>query len=163
MQTFSKKFGKMWSFMMESLLNFYLDHEKYGIKPKHRYTNQHPSICDELAHWVISGRVLIRSNVKEFTGNGVTFEGSDEAIECDSVVLGTGYDLGFPFLDESIIDVVDNRVELYKNVFNPRLDHPDSLAFIGLVQPLGAVFPVSELQSRWFAALMKGEKTNLFR
>lgn len=143
--------------MMENLLNFYMDHEKYGIKPKHRYFNQHPSVCDDLAHWVISGRILIRPNVKRFTERGVIFENSDEEVECDSVIMGTGYELGFSFLDSSIIEVVDDKVELFKNVFNPRLNHPHTLGFIGLVQPLGAVFPVTEIQSRWFAALMKGQ------
>ena len=32
--------------------------------------------------------------------------------------------------------------------------HPKTLAIIGLVQPLGAVLPIAEMQSRWFAQLM---------
>lgn len=42
---------------------------------------------------------------------------------------------------------------LYKYVFPPHLPHP-SLAFIGLLQLLGGVFPAQEAQSRWFALLM---------
>ncbi|RWS00538.1 Dimethylaniline monooxygenase [N-oxide-forming] 5-like protein, partial [Leptotrombidium deliense] len=51
-----------------------------------------------------------------------------------------------------------NRVQLYKNVFQPKLKHPQTLAVIGLVQPLGAIFPIAELHSRWFCLLMKGQR-----
>jgi len=37
------------------------------------------------------------------------------------------------------------------------LAHPHTLALIGLIQPIGALLPISELQSRWFAQLMAGK------
>lgn len=155
--TIAGYFSRPWNYLMETVLEIYFDHEAYGLKPKHRLCGQHPAIQDELANSIMSGRILVRKNIKCFTEKGVIFEGSNEEIACDTVILATGYKIGFPFIDPSIIDIVENRVELYKNVFNPRLEHPHTLAFIGLIQPLGAIFPISEMQSRWFAGLMKGQ------
>lgn len=45
---------------------------------------------------------------------------------------------------------------MYKLVFPPHLQHP-SLAFIGLIQPLGSIFPIAEAQSRWYAQLITGK------
>lgn len=44
-------------------------------------------------------------------------------------------------------------MELYKYVFP--LDYP-SLAVIGLIQPIGSVVPISEMQCRWAAAVFEG-------
>ncbi|KAG0443888.1 hypothetical protein HPB47_014415, partial [Ixodes persulcatus] len=64
----------------------------------------------------------------------------------DDVILATGYQFKFPMLSEDVMPpVVDNEVQLYKYVFPPGLKHP-TLAVIGLVQPLGAVFPIAEMQ-----------------
>ncbi|KAG0430521.1 hypothetical protein HPB47_022616 [Ixodes persulcatus] len=64
----------------------------------------------------------------------------------DDVVLATGYRFKFPVLSEDVMPpVVDNEVQLYKYVFPPGLKHP-TLAVIALVQPLGAIFPIAEMQ-----------------
>ena len=47
----------------------------------------------------------------------------------------------------------DNRIELFKRVFSPR--HP-SLAFVGLVQPIGAIMPMAEAQGRLLADYLRG-------
>lgn len=49
----------------------------------------------------------------------------------------------------------DNRIDLYKMVFDP--NHP-TLAFIGMAQPVGPLMPISELQSRWVARLFAGKQ-----
>jgi dimethylaniline monooxygenase (N-oxide forming) len=68
--------------------------------------------------------------------------------------LATGYKISFPFVSQSLIPTDKNEVDLYKYVFSPKLKHPKTLAIISLIQPLGAILPVGELQSRWFALLM---------
>ena len=47
----------------------------------------------------------------------------------------------------------ENHVPLYRRVVPP--ERP-GLYFIGLVQPLGAIMPVAELQSKWVADLLEG-------
>lgn len=58
--------------------------------------------------------------------------------------------------------VRDNKVDLYKFVFPPQHAHP-TLAFVGLIQPWGAIMPISELQARWIARVLTGKVWILFQ
>ena len=66
-------------------------------------------------------------------------------VHADVVIYCTGYRITFPFLDDGLIAAPDNRIELFRRVFSPR--HP-SLAFVGLLQPIGAIMPLAEAQGR---------------
>src|SRR5206468_3648456 len=65
-----------------------------------------------------------------------------------------GYKVTFPFFDESFISAPDNDLPLYRRVFKPGVDN---LAFIALLQPLGATMPLAEAQGRWIASYLRGE------
>ncbi|XP_075012757.1 flavin-containing monooxygenase 5-like isoform X2 [Calonectris borealis] len=143
----------MVSDFVEKQLNARFDHSHYGLKPKHRILDQHPTVNDDLPNRIISGRVLVKPNVQEFTETSAIFEdGTREDI--DAVVFATGYSFSFPFL-EGCVKVVKNQIPLYKFMFPPNLEKP-TLAFIGLIQPLGAIMPISELQCRWATRVFKG-------
>ncbi len=103
----------------------------------------------------MSGFVEIRPNVQEFTENSAIFDDNTEE-RIDVIIMCTGYDYKFKAVDESVLRVEQNEVELYKYVFPPRLQQP-TLGIIGLVQAVGAVMPISEIQSRWFTRVIKGE------
>ncbi|XP_077560960.1 flavin-containing monooxygenase 5-like [Haemaphysalis longicornis] len=138
---------------VEGILNASFNHEAYGLKPKHRYSSQHPTVNDALPNLILSGKVRVKKNIVEFTEDGVLFDGDDKVTPLDDVILATGYKIKFPFLPKDMVPVVDNHVQLYKYVFPPQLPHP-TLAIIGLIQPVGPIFPVSELQSRWMAEIL---------
>ncbi|RWS20143.1 hypothetical protein B4U80_02826, partial [Leptotrombidium deliense] len=74
------------------------------------------------------------------------------------IVFATGYDISFRFIDSSNININNNEVKLYKNVLQPNLKHPQTFAIKGMIQVSGSFIPVSEMQSRWFAQLMKGDQ-----
>lgn len=88
---------------------------------------------------ILSGRVKVKKNIKEFSDNGVIFEECSSVVPLDIVVLATGYQMHLPFLDSSIVDHKQNTVHLFKNMYNPKLAKPETFAMIGLVQPLGPV------------------------
>ncbi|XP_014460665.1 flavin-containing monooxygenase 5 isoform X3 [Alligator mississippiensis] len=138
----------------EKRLNARFNHSHYGLQPTHRILNQHPTVNDDLPNRIISGRVLVKPNVREFTETAAIFEDGTKEDNIDAVVFATGYSFSFPFL-ESCVEVVNNQISLYKFVFPPHLEKP-TLAFIGLVQPLGAIMPISELQCRWATRVFKG-------
>ncbi|KAM6262684.1 LOW QUALITY PROTEIN: uncharacterized protein LJ264_006376 [Porphyrio hochstetteri] len=155
MKTFLKNLmsPSMVSSFVEKQLNMRFNHSHYGLKPKHRIIDQHPTINDDLPNRIISGRVRVKPNIQEFTETAAIFEdGTREDI--DAVVFATGYSFSFPFL-EGCVKVVENQVSLYKFMFPPDMEKP-TLAFIGLVQPLGAIMPISELQCRWATRVFKG-------
>jgi hypothetical protein len=59
----------------------------------------------------------------------------------------------FPFFDESFLAAPDNDLPLFRRVFKPGIAN---LAFVGLVQPLGAIMPIAEAQGQWFADALCG-------
>ncbi|KAI1305301.1 Flavin-containing monooxygenase 5 [Halotydeus destructor] len=143
--------------VVEARMNERFDHERYGLKPKHRIFGQHPMVNDALPNRILSGTVKVKTNIQEFTDNGVIFEGESTITPVDSVILATGYEVHFPFLSEDVLWTEDNKVQLYKYQFNQRLAHPETLAFIGLIQAVGPAIPISEMQARWYCHLMAGK------
>ncbi|CAG2171036.1 unnamed protein product [Oppiella nova] len=73
---------------------------------------------------------------------------------CNAVVFATGYQISYSFLPETVISVKKSDFHLYKYIFPTTLTHPHTLAFIGMIVPTGAVLPIAELQSRYFALVM---------
>ncbi|XP_007946598.1 flavin-containing monooxygenase 5 [Orycteropus afer afer] len=142
---------------MEKKMNQRFDHEMFGLKPQHRAMSQHPTVNDDLPNRIISGLVKVKGNVKEFTETAAIFEDGSREDDVDAVVFATGYSFAFPFLDDCV-KVVKNKISLYKKVFPPNLEKP-TLAIIGLIQPLGAIMPISEIQGRWATQVFKGLKT----
>ena len=121
----------------------------------HRVFSQHPTVNDDLPNRIISGFVKVKTNVKEFTETAAIFEDGSREDDIDVVIFATGYSFAFPFLEDSV-KVVKNKISLYKKVFPPNLEKP-TLAIIGLIQPLGAIMPISELQGRWATQVFKGK------
>ncbi len=129
--------------------------EDYGVpKPKRPILSEHPTVSQELLN--LSGRGLIdfKPNIKQFKGKEVVFEdGTSETY--DMVIYCTGYKVTFPFLKDKSFDVSEtNHFSLYKKVVHP---HWNNLFFLALIQPLGAIMPLAEAQSKWIAKLIKGE------
>src|SRR5438445_13534773 len=77
---------------------------------------------------------------------------SGEAI--DTNVYCTGYKVTFPFFDPDFISAPDNDSPLFRRVSKPGLDNA---FFIGLLQPIGAIMPLAEVQSEWVAEYLLGE------
>uniref|UniRef100_A0A7N8WLY7 Flavin-containing monooxygenase n=1 Tax=Mastacembelus armatus TaxID=205130 RepID=A0A7N8WLY7_9TELE len=139
----------------ETQLNHRFNHSLYNLKPKHRLFSQHPTVNDELPNRILSGTVMVKPNICRFHGSSVEFEDGSTVDSVDLVVFATGYKFCFPFLPSHVISVSENKASLYKYVFPPELAHP-TLAIIGLVQPLGAIMPISEMQARWATRVFKG-------
>ena len=128
--------------------------ERYGVpKPDHDLMQEHPTISEELLAQVGHGRVDVMPDVERRNGRTVHFEnGSSEAF--DTIIYATGYKIAFPFLAEDVLSVEHNRVAFYRYVVPPEWP---GLYFLGLIQPLGSVFPLVERQAKWVAALLDGE------
>ncbi|XP_051802581.1 flavin-containing monooxygenase 5 isoform X12 [Acanthochromis polyacanthus] len=139
----------------EKRLNSRFDHALYNLKPKHRLFSQHPTLNDELPNRILSGTVQVKPNIRRFQGSSVEFDDGSVVEDVDLVVFATGYRFSFPFLASQVVSVSENKASLYKYVFPPELDQP-TLCIIGLVQPLGAIMPISEMQARWATRVFKG-------
>ncbi|KAI9547806.1 hypothetical protein NQZ68_015072 [Dissostichus eleginoides] len=117
--------------------------------------SQHPTVNDELPNRILSGTVQVKPNICRLQGSSVEFDDGSVVEDVDLVVFATGYRFSFPFLASHVTSVSGNKASLYKYVFPPELERP-TLAIIGLVQPLGAIMPISEMQARWATRVFKG-------
>jgi cation diffusion facilitator CzcD-associated flavoprotein CzcO len=133
------------------------DMTAYGLpKPDHKLLEAHPTVSAELLSRLGHGDIEVRPNIDRFAGGRtVRFAGGGEE-EIDLVVYCTGYQISFPFFDESVVSAADNRVQLYRRVAS--VERP-GLYFIGLIQPLGAIMPLAEAQSEWVGDLLDGRGT----
>lgn len=141
--------------LLEYKVNSRVDHVNFGLKPRHRFLSQHPTISDDLPNRIISGKVMMKTNIKQFMETDVLFEDGTVEKDIDVVIFATGYKFFFSFFDESVIKVEKNETPLYKMVFPPHMEKP-TVAFIGYIQPVGAIMPVSEIQARWATRVFKG-------
>ena len=121
-------------------------------EPDHKLGEAHPTVSQRITERVRAGKVIPKPNIAELSGPRVVFTDGSE-VDADTVIYCTGYSVTFPFLDKEVIDVVDNRVELFHQVFPPGVPN---LAFVGLVQPFGALMPVAEAQAAWVADHLAG-------
>jgi thioredoxin reductase len=125
----------------------------YGLpKPDHAVLHAHPTVSEELLNRLGHGDITVRPNIDRFEGPKVFFTDGSSG-EFDVVVYCTGYRVSFPFLGDEIVRAEDNHVELYRRVVSP--DHP-GLFFVGLIQPLGAIMPLAEVQAEWIGDLVTG-------
>ena len=131
--------------------------EDFGVpKPKRPLLSEHPTLSQDLLN--LSGRGLIKfkPNIKEFKGKTVVFEDGTEQ-DFDMIVYATGYKVTFPFLKDQSFNVSEtNDFRLYKKVVHPDFS---GLFFLALIQPLGAIMPLAEVQSKWIAKILNGECT----
>jgi flavin-binding monooxygenase-like protein len=126
----------------------------YGLpKPDHKLLEAHPTVSSELLPRLGHGDIAVKPNIDRFDGGRtVRFaDGSEE--EIDLVVYCTGYKITFPFLAPEVFEARGNRMPLYRRVVAP--GRP-GLYFIGFIQPLGPIMPISEAQSAWIADLLTG-------
>jgi dimethylaniline monooxygenase (N-oxide forming) len=96
---------------------------------------------------VYKGNAVAHRGVTAVVGARVSFEGEAEAVDCDRIILATGYAAEWPFLSLE-------EPRLYKRAF--ALDDP-TLAFVGFARPIvGSIPSLSELQARWVASVWSG-------
>ena len=101
------------------------------------------------------GRIAVRPWMEAIDGKVVRFA-DDTAEEFDGILLGTGFDLDLPFLDDEIRDVLDldpGHMDAHLHTFNPDLP---GLAFLGMRDQSGGYFVPIELQARWVANTWAG-------
>ncbi|HXB20522.1 MAG TPA: NAD(P)-binding domain-containing protein [Candidatus Solibacter sp.] len=130
------------------------DVTSYGLpKPDHELLHAHPTVSADLLNRLAHGDIKVRPNISALEGDHVAFtDGSREPV--DAIIFCTGYRVDFPFFRPEVVSAPNNELPLFCRVFHPR--YPD-LFFIGLLQPLGAIMPLAELQSEWIADTLCGE------
>lgn len=114
----------------------------------------HPTVNSELLYYIRHGKVHTRTGIEKFEGKTVYFTNGASA-EYDTVILATGYNISFPFFEnEPRLDFSNStQVPLYRKMMHPDFE---TLYFIGLCQPQGCIWPLSDYQSKVVARIIAG-------
>ncbi len=129
------------------------DMERYGLpKPDHPFGSAHPTVSDDALSRIAHGEITPKPNLAALTERTVRFTDGSE-VAADVVVYCTGYKVTFPFLDPGLIAAPGNDLPLFRRVFHPDVG---GIYFVGLLQPLGAIMPLAELQSQWICDHLAG-------
>jgi hypothetical protein len=146
-------------FIRDMLLNLSVkiqvgNYADYGLPvPKFKPTKSHPTVNSELLEKIRHGKVTPKPGIKEIKGQTVVFA-NGETQEYDTIIAATGYKTATPFFAPDFIHWDDaTNIPLYLRIFHP--EHP-TLFFIGLVQPQGSVWPLSEAQARLVGRMLTG-------
>lgn len=125
----------------------------YGLpEPAHDLYAIHPVANSELLYFIRHGKVHPRRDIQCLEGQRVHFvDGQVE--EYDVIIAATGFYIRFPFFDPQFIDYSSGDVPLYLRVFHPQ---HRSLFFIGLVQPMGCIWPLADAHSQLVANYIVG-------
>ncbi|XP_061307876.1 dimethylaniline monooxygenase [N-oxide-forming] 4-like isoform X6 [Pezoporus flaviventris] len=134
--------------------NSWFNHANYGLAST-KSSNFKVIVNEELPFCLLSGTIVLKSNVKEFTERSAVFEDGTTEENIDVVLFATGYIFPFSFLEESVRSLFDDNRSLYKRIFPPQLEKP-TLAIIGLVQLTGSVMVGAEMQARWVTGIFAG-------
>ncbi len=146
---------KIRSWFNDILLTIMLGKNKlYGLQEvKTKFGQTHPTINDELLYKIRHGKVHPKVDIDRLNENTVHFkDGTSEDI--DVIIACTGYILKHSFFDEEFIDYSEGPVPLYLKMFHSEYH---DLFFVGMFQPLGCIWPGSELQSKILANYLVGD------
>lgn len=129
-------------------------YQDYGLpEPDFPVTKSHPTLNSELLYKIRHGKVHVRKGIQAVEGKTITFKDGKQE-EYDTIIAATGYKIAFPFFEKSFINYEEaDRIELYLRMFHPEFP---SLVFIGLFQPQGAIWPLSDYQAKLAANYVMG-------
>ncbi len=126
----------------------------YGLpEPEGPLGSHHPTINEDLFFTIKHGKIKPQVDIDYLDGNDVYFKDGKKGTY-DIIVACTGYIISHPFFDRNLIDYTEGEVPLWLKMIHPTIDN---IYFIGLFQPLGCIWPGSELQSKIMARELAGE------
>lgn len=126
----------------------------YGLpEPDGPLGSHHPTINEDLFFTIRHGKIKPKGDIASLHGKEVVFKDGSKG-EYDIIVACTGYIIAHPFFDKQLIDYSEGEVPLWLRMIHPEITN---LYFIGLFQPLGCIWPGSELQSKIMARELAGK------
>lgn len=119
----------------------------YGLPdPDYRMYESHPVVNSLILHHLGHGDIHARRDIQGMDGNRVDFVDGESA-EYDLILLATGYQLDYPFIDREHLNwpATLDAPQLYLNVFHPEYNN---LFMMGMIEAAGLGWEGRNLQAR---------------
>ena len=111
----------------------------------------HPTLNSELLPHIREGKIKPRNAIARIVDQTVYFSDGSFA-QYDIILAATGYQIAFPFFPKGLIDwEASLTTPLYLRMFDPQ---HNNLAFIGLLQPQGCLWTLTEVQAKLLGLLL---------
>lgn len=130
-------------------------YDRYGLQePQGRVLRQHPTLNTDVLDRIRHGTVTMRRGISSANNRMVKFsDGASD--EFDTIIWATGYRLGTTYLSHVCPDWSEaQQVPLYLKMM--MADVP-GLFFIGLIQPVGCIWVLADLQAKIAASEISGK------
>lgn len=120
-------------------------------EPNFSPTQAHPTLNSELLPRIRAGKIKPRSAIAQVIDQTVYFTDGSFA-QYDIILAATGYQIVFPFFPPNFIDWEKAlSIPLYLRMFHPV---HTNLCFIGLLQPQGCLWTLTEIQAKLLSLLL---------
>jgi thioredoxin reductase len=153
------KLQKFPRFIRNSVLQYGLGlylgpYERYSLpQPDERVLVTHPTLNTDILEQLTHGTVATRRATVSAEGKTVHFADGSSG-DFDTIIWATGYKTEFPFFKGGAFDWSDKtRLPLYMKMMPAEMD---DVYFIGLIQPLGCIWALADLQAELVAHAVKG-------
>ncbi|XP_074652669.1 dimethylaniline monooxygenase [N-oxide-forming] 2-like [Tubulanus polymorphus] len=141
---------------VKRIANAHIDHEKYGLKQPPNVIKGPICLNETLPDLIRNGSVAIKYETTRIDERGAEFNDGSRH-DFDVIIMATGYDFEYDFIDPAIITDSHGRLKLYRLVW-PIGETHSTLAIIGAHLNRGASAVASlELQGRWASAVFAGQ------
>jgi hypothetical protein len=110
------------------------DPQRVGFpEPDHKLYEAHPIVNSLVLYYAGHGDIDVKKDIDHFEGKTVHFlDGSQE--DYDLILLATGYQLYYPFIEDQILNWEGAAPHLYLNIFHPERDN---LFVLGMIEASG--------------------------
>jgi glycine/D-amino acid oxidase-like deaminating enzyme len=116
-----------------------------------RFADKPFAVSDRLVGLVREGTIAVKPQVVQLLGDRVRFADDSEQ-PTQALLLATGYETVFPFLDADADAPTYEQARLYRGVASLT----PGLFFIGIVGAHGALIPLMEAQAEWVGEVLAG-------
>ncbi len=124
----------------------------YGLPdPDYKLYESHPVINSLVLHHLGHGDIGPRPDIADMQGRTVTFTDGSRA-DYDLILLATGYQLDYPFIDSDLLNWQGDAPDLYLNVFHPRYHN---LFMMGMIEAAGLGWEGRNEQAELVALYLK--------
>ncbi len=125
----------------------------YGLPdPDYRLYESHPVVNSLVLYHLGHGDIHVRRDLAQANGKTITFRDGSCA-DYDMVLMATGYQLHYPFIEKSLLNWKGAAPGLYLNVFHP--EH-DNLFIMGMVEATGLGWQGRDEQAEMVALYIRG-------